>query len=210
MLELSRIDVGEQGRQGELCTASGGQGVVMFIHANGSSESNARSVELARRLQQYALSTLLFDLLTPQEAADSASPLDIDRLARRVLQAIDALPAHLKSVPVGLFASGKGTAAALLAQTLRPDAVSVVVSRGGRPDLAGASLAMVSAPTLLMVGAADTAVLELNRQAYAQMHCPKRIEVVACATHLFLEAGALDAVTRLAVDWFCTHLRHRP
>lgn len=209
MLELTRIVVGEQGREGDLTTVPAGQGVVVFVHANGKPRTSQRSVEPARRLQQHGLSTLVFDLLTPEEAADGSSDLDIELLTRRVLQAVDALPPHLQQLPVGLLASGTGTAAALVAQTRRPDGISVLVSRGGRPELAGAALAQVSAPTLLIVGAADPAVLELNRQAYAGLRCEKRMELVARATHQFLEAGALDCVTRLAIDWFCTHLRHR-
>jgi pimeloyl-ACP methyl ester carboxylesterase len=209
MLEHMRIAVGEPDREGDLFTISGARGLVMFTHADGERHSSRRSLELARRLQQFELSTLVFDLLTRREADDSAKTFDIELLVQRVLQAFDALPLALRDWPLGLFASGPGAAAALVAATRRPHSVGAVVSRGGRPDLAGDALGAVRAPTLLIVGAADTEVLELNRWAYTQLRCEKRIEVVPRATHLFMEAGALDSVAHRAGDWFCTHLRPR-
>lgn len=208
MLVSSKIAVGGAERQGDLCMVSGAQGLVLFTHTNGSSHTSHRSLELARRLQQCELSTLVFDLLSAREADDSAKVYDIDLLTQRVLQALDALPPPLHDLPLGLCGSGTGAAAALVAEThLAQGKVLALVSRGGRPDLAGSALGEVRAPTLLIVGAADTEVLELNRQAYAKLRCEKRIEVVPRATHLFLEAGTLDSVAHRAGDWFGTHLR---
>lgn len=209
MLDLVELPIGGTGRSGQLCVIPGGPGLVIFTHANGNNRGSRRSAELARRLHQRELSTLVFDLLSPEEAADRALPVDVDLLAGRILQAMDALPPELAGVPIGLFGSDTGAAAALVAETRRPRSVAAVVSRGGRPDLAGTALTQVRAPTLLIVGAADSEILELNRWAYAQLPCEKRIELVPRATHLFLEAGALDTVALRAGDWFCAHLRKR-
>ena len=210
MLAHSRITVGGPDRRGELVTVSSGeQGLVVFAHANGNSQNSRRSQELARRLQQRQISTLVFDLLTPREAEDITQVFDIARLTQRLTQAIDALPTLWLDRPIGLFGSGTGAAAALVMAADHPKRVRAVVSRGGRPDLAGDALDAVRAPTLLIVGAADVEVRELNRWAYQQLQCEKRIEVVPRATHLFLEAGALDMVAERASDWFGTHLDPR-
>jgi putative phosphoribosyl transferase len=207
MLQSSRIQVGGPDRSGELCCVAGAQGLVVFAQANGNGVGSRRSAELAHQLQLRGLSTLVFDLVAPGEADAPAKSIDVEFLAQRLLQALDALPPVLHDLPLGLFGSGTGSAAALIAETRYRPRVAAVVSRAGRPDLAGNALASVLAPTLLLVGAADAEVLELNRRAYARLLCEKRIELVPRATRLFLEAGALDAVARHAGDWFCAKLR---
>ena len=157
-------------------------------------------------MQRRGLSTLLFDLLTADEAGDRSNVFDITLLGQRVLEALDALPAPASDLPLGLFGASTGAAAALVAAASRPEIVQAVVSRGGRPDLALEHLGSVRAATLLIVGGSDAEVLGLNRSAYALLRCEKRIDVVPGATHLFEEAGALETVARLAGDWFLDHL----
>jgi putative phosphoribosyl transferase len=205
MSEHSRILFGARGLEGELCTVGPARGLVVFAHGSGSSRKSRRNVLVAQTLQSQGIGTLLFDLLTPDEADDRANVFDIQLLAQRILEVLDALPAHVRNLPLGLFGASTGAAAALVAAASRPGTVQAIVSRGGRPDLALDRLALVRAPTLLIVGGADTEVLELNREAYALLRCEKRIFVVARATHLFEEAGALEAVARLASDWFLEH-----
>jgi putative phosphoribosyl transferase len=207
MPESSRILIGTRGLEGDLCCVEPARGLVVFAHGSGSSRNSRRNLFVAQTLQCQGLGTLLFDLLTPDEADDRANVFDIQLLAQRVLAALDALPARVRSLPLGLFGASTGAAAALVAAVSRPDSVLAVVSRGGRPDLAHDHLAMVRAPTLLIVGGADTEVLELNREAYALLRCAKSINIVPRATHLFQEAGALEAVARLAGNWFLEHLR---
>ena len=207
MPESSRILVGAAGLEGDLFSADPSRGLVVFAHGSGSSRHSGRNLLVARTLQRQGLDTLLFDLLTPDEGDDRANVFDIQLLARRVLEALDALPARVRGLPIGLFGASTGAAAALVAAASRPDGVQAVVSRGGRPDLAHDHLALVRAPTLLIVGGADTEVLELNREACALLRCEKRISIVPRATHLFQEAGALEAAARLASDWFLEHLR---
>jgi pimeloyl-ACP methyl ester carboxylesterase len=198
--------VGNERLPGDLCTVAPTRGLVIFAHGSGSSRLSRRNIQVARSLQARGLSTLLFDLLTPGEEADRANVFDIELLARRVCDALDAMHAGTHTMPVGLFGASTGAAAALVAAANRPLDVQAVVSRGGRPDLAAGRLADVRAPTLLIVGAADAAVLELNRQAYRQLRCEKRLARVLRATHLFEEAGTLEEVARLAGDWFEAHL----
>jgi pimeloyl-ACP methyl ester carboxylesterase len=164
-------------------------------------------LQVAQTLQHRGLSTLLFDLLTPTEADNRANVFDIGLLSQRVLEAIDALPADMRGLPLGLFGASTGAAAALAAAAERPREVQAVVSRGGRPDLAREALPRVRAATLLIVGGADTEVLQLNREAYKLLACEKRIDLVPRATHLFQEAGTLETVAELARDWFLAHLR---
>jgi pimeloyl-ACP methyl ester carboxylesterase len=206
MFERSQLELGAPLAPGELCVVPGGRGLVVFAHGDGEARTTPRSVELAQRLQRRELGTLLFDLLDTAEARDPAVSHDVERLAARLEQALQALPAELRQLPIGLFGADTGAAAALLVAARRPQQVKAIVSRGGRPDLAGAVLGDVRAATLLLVGAADPEVLELNRQAYARLRCPKRIDIVPRATHLFLEAGALDVVSQHAGDWFAEHL----
>jgi pimeloyl-ACP methyl ester carboxylesterase len=203
--DANAILIGPKRLPGDLCAVSGMRGLVVFAHGSGSSRLSRRNRLVAQSLQARGLSTLLFDLLTADEEADRANVFDIELLASRVLEALDAVHAHKQTVPMGLFGASTGAAAALVAAARRPHDVQAVVSRGGRPDLAGDALADVRAPTLLIVGAADAGVVELNRDAYRKLRCEKRLDLVPRATHLFEEAGALEAVARLAGDWFEAH-----
>jgi pimeloyl-ACP methyl ester carboxylesterase len=184
-------------------------GLVMFAHGSGSSRHSPRNQMVAEWLRQRGFGTLLADLLTPdEEAADQHTGhlrFDIDLLAERVVGIVDHVPEQVTRLPVGLFGASTGAAAALLAAAQRPDVVRAVVSRGGRPDLAAAGLAAVTAPTLLIVGGADTQVLELNRQAARQIRTVCRLHVVPGATHLFEEPGALAEVAEQAAAWFTAY-----
>jgi putative phosphoribosyl transferase len=193
---------------GDLVVPEGAVGVVAFAHGSGSSRRSPRNVWVARRLNAAGVATLLFDLLTPDEAEDRANVFDIALLAARLIGAERWLrdQPELTARPVGFFGASTGAAAALVAAADLGDEVAAVVSRGGRPDLAGDALPRVSAPTLLIVGGADTQVLLLNREAERRMRCERRLEVVPGATHLFEEPGALEAVADLASGWFTRHL----
>ena len=202
---LSPISVGPQRLEGELCLMDPPRGIVVFAHGSGSSHRSRRNRQVAETLRHRGLGTLLFDLLTEEEAENRANVFDIPLLAKRVTDAIDDLCTRTNQ-PIGLFGASTGAGAALVAAAHRAKAVRAVVSRGGRPDLAGDALAEVLAPTLLIVGGADTEVLALNRASLDRMRCERRLEIVPRATHLFEEAGALEAVARLAGDWFLQHL----
>ena len=202
----TQLEVGLPHQQADLFSGSAARGLVVFVHGDGGNRTSWRSLEVAHTLQRRGLSSLLFDLLTPRESDDKESPYDIDLLAGRLMQVIDSLPADLSKLPLGLLGSDTGTAAAIAVAVRRPHAVRALVSRGGRPELAGDTLGALRAATLLIVGADDSDVLAHNRRAYLQLRCQKRLELVPRATHQFLEAGAFDAVTRLAGDWFVTHL----
>jgi putative phosphoribosyl transferase len=188
-------------------------GVVLFAHGSGSGRFSTRNRFVADVLRQGALATLLVDLLTSEEdAVDQLTRefrFDIPRLADRLIGAIDWLGEQPESatLPVGLFGASTGGGAALIASARRPDRVRAVVSRGGRPDLAGDALPAVRAPTLLIVGGDDLSVIELNRQAMARMRARVDLEIVPGATHLFEEPGTLEEVARLAREWFLNHLR---
>ena len=183
----------------------------MFAHGSGSSRFSPRNVTLATALNEAGFGTLLFDLLTPSEENDRANVFDIPLLADRLLDAIRWIDRDtgLSSLPLGLFGASTGAAAALVAAARLGDRVGAVVSRGGRPDLAGAALATVKAPTLLIVGGDDDVVIVLNEQALARLNAPKALWIVPHATHLFPEPGALEAVCQYAVEWFSLHLEHR-
>lgn len=183
------------------------RGLVLFAHGSGSSRFSRRNAFVARWLHDHGLATLLFDLLTEEEDRLYANRFDIELLAHRLIQATDwgeRQPA-LRAMPLGYFGASTGAAAALKAAARRPE-VHAVVSRGGRPDLAYEDLPRVRAATLLIVGGRDEVVLELNRAAYARLAAAKALEVVPGATHLFEEPGALEAVARIATDWFVRHL----
>ena len=180
--------------------------VVAFAHGSGSSRFSPRNREVAAFLNARGLGTFLFDLLTEDEAADRRNVFDIDLLATRVTGAIDGLRRQRPHLAIGLFGASTGAAAALVAASERPDDVAAVVSRGGRPDLAGESLRSVVAPTLLIVGGLDYEVIELNSDAARHLTCEHRLEIVPGATHLFEEPGTLDQVSALAADWFRTHV----
>jgi predicted phosphoribosyltransferase/predicted alpha/beta-hydrolase family hydrolase len=193
---------------GRLVVPSGAVGVVVFAHGSGSSRLSPRNVAVAQRLHAERLGTLLFDLLEPVEAQDRGNVFDVPLLARRLLAAAAWVRTHPESeaLPLGYFGASTGAAAALWAAAERPDEVRAVVSRGGRPDLAGDRLRRVSAPTLLIVGGADDVVLGLNEQAARLLAAEHRLEVVPQATHLFDEPGALERVADLAAGWFAEHL----
>jgi dienelactone hydrolase len=183
-------------------------GLVIFAHGSGSSRLSSRNRQVAEALDQAALGTVLLDLLTrEEESVDQFTRefrFDIPRLGRRVVAAVDwALEQpELRRLPIGYFGASTGAAAALIAAAERPKESAAVVSRGGRPDLAGPALSHVQAPTLLIVGSNDEPVIELNEQAMRQMRAETRLEIVAGATHLFEERGALEEVSRLAIEWF--------
>lgn len=183
------------------------RGIVLFAHGSGSSRLSPRNMLVAKVLQEAGLATLLFDLLTDAEAASRANVFDIPLLAERLDRAASWVvqQAALRALPLGLFGASTGAAAALVAAAQRQD-VRAVVSRGGRPDLAGSALERVSAPTLLIVGGHDQAVLALNREAYHRLHCVRRLDVVPGATHLFEEPGTLELVAVAARDWFVQYL----
>lgn len=192
---------------GTLAMPTRAAGVVLFAHGSGSSRHSPRNQLVAGVLRRAGLATLLFDLLTEPEAADRRNVFDIELLATRLLAAVRwTLASPLTSgMPIGLFGASTGAAAALVAAAQEP-LVRAVVSRGGRPDLAGVWLGHVTAPTLLIVGAHDEVVLDLNRQSLAQLGCVKRLAVVQGATHLFEEPGTLEEAARLATEWFSDHL----
>jgi dienelactone hydrolase len=185
--------------------------VVLFAHGSGSSRFSSRNKRVASLLHERAFATLLIDLLTPNEEAldihTGEFRFDIGRLAGRLIGASDWLerePATAK-MPLAIFGASTGGGAALVAAAQLPERVAAVVSRGGRPDLAGDALSRVQAPTLLIVGGNDEAVIELNREALAQLRAPARLEIIPGATHLFEEPGALDEVARHAAAWIETY-----
>ena len=184
------------------------KGIVLFAHGSGSSCFSSRNQYVARELQQAGLATLLFDLLDEQEAADRAKVFDISLLAERLKTGAAWVQQQeeLSSLRLGYFGASTGAAAALVAAADQPSNVKAVVSRGGRPDLAGSALPQVKAATLLIVGGDDEPVVELNRRALAQLRCEKQLKIVPGATHLFPEPGALEKVAFLASQWFQLHL----
>ncbi|MGH2526629.1 MAG: dienelactone hydrolase family protein [Actinomycetota bacterium] len=196
---------------GDLVVPGDAGGVVVFAHGSGSSRRSPRNAAVAERLNVAGLATLLFDLLTPAEAADRALVFAIELLAARLGAAIVAVrdAADVPEVPVGLFGASTGAAAALVASTFDGANVGAVVSRGGRPDLAGNVLQRVTAPVLLIVGSNDPDVLDLNRGAAERIRAETRVEVVPGATHLFEEPGALEIVADLATSWFVRNLGER-
>ena len=184
------------------------KGIVLFAHGSGSSRLSPRNNFVAAELRQAGLATLLFDLLSESEAADRANVFDIALLAARLVEATEWVQsfAETRRLSIGYFGASTGAAAALVAAARAGSPVSTVVSRGGRPDLAGGALGHVRAPTLLIVGGADLDVLALNRSALDQLRCEAKLEVVPGATHLFEEAGALEQVVKLARRWLIHHL----
>lgn len=179
-------------------------GIVLFVHGSGSSRFSPRNRLVANKLNQSGLATLLIDLLTEEEDADYQTRFNIPLLTERLTAVVHWLKQNETTLdlPIGLFGSSTGGAAALEAAAYLQESIQSVVSRGGRPDLALASLEKVTAPTLLIVGALDDIVIELNKIAFEKLHCEKRLEIVPNATHLFEEPGCLDEVARLSKDWF--------
>lgn len=187
-------------------------GVVLFVHGSGSGRLSPRNGAVARQLRAAGLATLLFDLLTEAEAADRANVFDIDLLAARLLAATVWLgrQPEVPGLSLGYFGASTGAAAALKAAAASPVEIAAVVSRGGRPDLAGDALPRVRAPTLLLVGSRDSVVLGMNRSAVARMTCFARVVVIPGASHLFEEPGTLEEAGRLAAAWFVRHLAPQP
>ncbi len=197
---------------GDLVTPAGAAGIVVFAHGSGSSRLSPRNRAVASRLNEAGFATLLMDLLTADEEYEERFTrhlrFDIPLLATRLVDATRFVGSRPETVdlPVGYFGASTGAAAALVAAAELGEAIRAVVSRGGRPDLAGDALPLVTAPTLLIVGGADTLVLDLNRQAMEMMRTEVQLEIVPGATHLFSEPGALEQVADLAAGWFGKHL----
>ena len=208
-----RIPSGDVELEGNLVVPEGASGIVLFAHGSGSSRHSPRNRYVADSFQRSGLGTLLFDLLSAEEEdfdiRTTRLRFDIALLAERLLSAIDWVHqnSELSGLAIGCFGASTGAGAALVAAAEKPEKVAAVVSRGGRPDLAGSSLAKVRCPTLLIVGGNDQPVIELNRQAMEQMTAETKLEIIPRATHLFEEPGALDSVSALAANWFNTHLR---
>ena len=201
------VAVGSKRLEGILRLPADPIGLVIFAHGAGSSHLSPRNNRVAEALGQRRIATLLFDLLTIEEAADRANVFDIPLLSARMIEALgwaQDQPA-LSALPIGLFGSSTGAAAALVAAARAPEQINSVVSRGGRPDMAGDELAQVRAPVLLVVGGLDYTVIELNEAAAEKLTCEQRLEIVPGATHLFEEPGTLDQVVELAGDWFAAH-----
>jgi dienelactone hydrolase len=215
VMEAVRIPAGRAMLDGDLRVPADAGGLVVFAHGSGSSRFSSRNRAVAQSLEDRGFGTLLMDLLTREEEAVDVRTrehrFDIDLLARRVVFATDWLQAHgdLGQLPLGFFGASTGAAAALIAAAERPALARAVVSRGGRPDLAGAALRAVRAPTLLIVGGEDDVVIGMNEDAIRQMTADVELAIIPGATHLFEEPGALEEVARLAGDWFGRHLANR-
>jgi dienelactone hydrolase len=211
-----RLPAGEGALGGTLMVPPAAVGVVLFAHGSGSSRHSPRNRFVAQQLQSAGLATLLIDLLTPDEEAvdlhTQALRFNIGLLADRLVEAIDWLARQpaTRQLPVGLFGASTGGGAALVAAAARPESVGAVVSRGGRPDLAGDALPLVRAPALFIVGGQDEPVIELNQEARTRMQSPVTLEIVPGATHLFEEPGALERVAQLTRDWLGRHLASAP
>lgn len=197
--------------QGDLSIPAGASGVVLFAHGSGSSRHSPRNQFVARTIREAGVGTLLFDLLTKEEEAVDARTrhlrFDIGLLAERLIDTTYWIKGDLSHLNVGFFGSSTGGGAALVAAAELGENVGAVVSRGGRPDLAGKALLQVKCPTLLIVGGLDYPVIEMNQTALAQLHCEKELILVPGATHLFEEPGTLNEVARLAAEWFRKYLR---
>lgn len=204
------VTIGPMELEGILTVPEPVMGLVIFAHGSGSSRLSPRNTYVAEQLQNRAMATLLFDLLTEEEARDRRNVFHVPLLASRLEEAVGRVwcDPETAGLPIGLFGASTGSAAALVAAAANPE-IAAVVSRGGRPDLAGDALSQIRAPTLLIVGGADTGVLELNQDAFARLNCVKQLHLVPAATHLFEEPGALDEVVRATGDWFALHLGAR-
>lgn len=204
-----RLDIRNAQLEGSLSIPKGARGIVVFAHGSGSSRFSPRNVFVAEELQKAGIGTLLLDLLTEKEDKVYETRFDIDLLTERlggVLQSLEKEPAT-EGLTVGLFGASTGAASALRVAARLGKKVGAVVSRGGRPDLAMDELGSVVSPTLLIVGGNDFGVIELNGQALSALRCEKKLEIVTGATHLFEEAGALEKVATLAVNWFTKYFR---
>lgn|SRR5581483_4229332 len=207
------VQVPPVGLSGDLVIPEQAAGVVVFAHGSGSSRHSPRNRYVAEVMQKGGFATLLMDLLTPSEEEIDIRTrhlrFDISLLAHRLLDATDWLSREpvTRALRIGYFGASTGGGAALAAAAERPSVIHAIVSRGGRPDLAGSALPRVQAPTLLIIGGNDHAVIELNEQALEKLRCKKQISIVPGATHLFEEPGALERVAELALDWFRRHLK---
>jgi putative phosphoribosyl transferase len=217
-MELLEVEIPQEGGavvHGDVHVPEGADGIVVFAHGSGSSRHSERNRRVAATLGERGLATLLMDLLTTdEERADRDTGhlrFDIALLARRLVGAADWLAARRwgRDLRLGYFGASTGGGAALVAAADRPGATHAVVSRGGRPDLAGDALPRVEAPTLLLVGARDEPVIGMNREAYERLRCEKDLKIVPGASHLFEEPGTLEIVADLAADWFVEHLGAR-
>lgn len=208
MLDTIELEIPPHGLAGMLGLGERQQGLVIFAHGSGSGRLSPRNQHVAAALRAAGFATLLLDLLLPNEEHDRAKVFDIELLAERLGDATDWAHLHTDTalLPVGYFGASTGAGAALVAASDPKNRVGAVVSRGGRPDLAGEALEAVTAPTLLIVGSLDTQVIALNQQAMKRMHGEKLLSIVPGATHLFEEPGTLDQVVVLATSWFRQHL----
>jgi putative phosphoribosyl transferase len=204
---IRTITIAPVGLEGLLGLPLDAKGIVLFAHGSGSGRLSPRNNFVAQALREDGLATLLFDLLTAEEARDRRNVFDITLLAQRLLMATAWVreDAETRDLLVGYFGASTGAAAALIAEAAHEGPIAAIVSRGGRPDLAGPALARVNAPTLLIVGGDDVEVLALNRAALAKLRCEKQLVIVPGATHLFEEPGTLEAVIDHARSWFLRH-----
>ncbi len=212
-----QVTIGPVSLEGNLDIPEGSKGIVLFAHGSGSSRHSPRTQYVARVLREAGIATLLIDLLTEEEEAVDLRTqhlrFDINLLATRLVGATDWLEQNPKTrgLRIGYFGASTGAGAALVAASVRPHLIGAVVSRGGRPDLAGPALPRVQAPTLLMVGGSDLPVIDLNREALRQLHtAEKKLLIIPGATHLFEEPGALEQVAELAAEWFTRYLNGKP
>lgn len=207
----AEIPVGHLWLTGALIVPADASGVVVFAHGSGSSRNSPRNQSVARTLREAGVGTLLLDLLTPEEELVDAQTarlrFDIGLLAHRLIAATNWLrnDPRTEEMAIGYFGASTGGAAALVAAAELGHRIKAVVARGGRPDLAGSALRLVTAPTLLIVGALDYHVIAINREGLSQLRCEKSLQIVPGATHLFEEPGTLEEVSRLAADWFAKH-----
>ncbi|MGH9766449.1 MAG: dienelactone hydrolase family protein [Blastocatellia bacterium] len=214
LLEIqARIPAGDAVLDGDLMIPSGASGIVLFAHGSGSSRHSPRNMNVARIIREAGIGTLLFDLLTREEESVDVFTrhlrFDIELLTERLVEATRWVGSQgvTRDLRFGYFGSSTGAAAALMAATRLEEEIGAVVSRGGRPDLAGDALPLVKSPTLLIVGERDDQVVELNQDAYSRLRCEKEMRIIPGATHLFEEQGALDQVADFAAGWFREHLQ---
>jgi dienelactone hydrolase len=210
-MSAREVEIGPQHLPGTVTVPANARALIVFAHGSGSSRLSPRNRAVAEALNQQGMATLLFDLLTPEEERDRANVFDIPLLAERLVEAVRWIDGEggFGWLPLGLFGASTGAAAALVAAASLASRVGAVVSRGGRPDLADRALAQVTAPTLLIVGGEDLEVIRLNQDAFTRLAGEKKIEIVAGATHLFPEPGAMEAVIELAAAWFESHLMRK-
>lgn len=208
-IKRCEVTIPPLGLAGTLVVPKTASGLVVFAHGSGSSRFSPRNTAVAEALNERGFATLLLDLLTPAEESDRANVFDISLLAERLVDVVQWLGRQeqaIANLPLGLFGASTGAAAALVAAARLPERIGALVSRGGRPDLAGDALPMVRAPTLLIVGGADFGVIELNEAVLGQLRAPKALRIVEGATHLFPEPGAMDAVIDHTSRWFDRYL----